>query len=76
MNALRLNLGILMARLASSKIFASSCFMLLSIATIFRILATSDDLMSSILAVVPASAVVIVSWFTFIRLAFLKSENA
>ena len=65
-----------MAKLASSKIFASSCFMLLSIATIFRILATSDDLMSSVIAVVPASTVVIVSWFTLIRLAFPKSTNA
>ena len=65
-----------MAKLASSKIFVSSCFMLLSIATIFRILATSDDLMSSVIAVVPASTVVIVSWFTLIRLAFPKSTNA
>ena len=65
-----------MAKLASSKIFASSCFMLLSIATIFRILATSDDLMSSVIAVVPASTVVIVSWFTLIRLAFPKPTNA
>ena len=50
--------------------------MLLSIATIFRILATSDDLMSSVIAVVPASTVVIVSWFTLVRLAFPKSKNA
>ena len=76
MDALRLNLGISMARLASSKIFASSFFVLLSAVTGFHVLATSDDLMSSVLAVVPASTVVTISWFTLIRLTYPKSENA
>ena len=64
-----------MTKLISSKIFIGSCFSLLMMSSLYQILTKSEDQLSAFIAVLPASTVITMAWFTVVRVVFTKSEN-
>mgnify|MGYP004169490887 FL=1 len=42
---------------------------------LFQILISTEDQLSAFIAVIPASTVIIMAWFTVVRRLFNKSEN-
>ena len=64
-----------MTKLISSKIFIGSCFSLLMMSSLYQILTNSEDQLSAFIAVLPASTVITMAWFTVVRVVFTKSEN-
>ena len=43
--------------------------------SIYQILINSEDQLSAFIAVLPASTVITMAWFTAVRVVFRKSEN-
>lgn len=64
-----------MTKLISSKIFIGACFSLLMMSLLYQILINSEDQLSAFIAVLPASTVITMAWFTAVRVVFTKSEN-
>lgn len=64
-----------MTKLISSKTFIGACFSLLMMSSIYQILINSEDQLSAFIAVLPASTVITMAWFTAVRVVFTKSEN-
>ena len=64
-----------MTKLISSKIFIGACFSLLMMSLLYQILINSKDQLSAFIAVLPASTVITMAWFTAVRVVFTKSEN-
>ena len=76
MIAPQLSLARSMLKLISSKLFASNCFIFLTASASFQILIHTDDLLSSLVAVLPTLIVITMAWLAAIRLTFPKSKNA
>ena len=64
-----------MTSLISSKAFISISFIVIMTSALFQILISTEDQLSVFIAVIPASTVIIMAWFTVVRRLFNKSEN-
>ena len=64
-----------MTSLISSKVFISISFIVVTMSVLFQILISTEDQLSVFIAVIPASTVIIMVWFTVVRRLFNKSEN-
>ena len=64
-----------MTSLISSKAFISISFIVIMTSALFQILISTEDQLSVFVAVIPASTVIIMAWFTVVRRLFNKSEN-
>jgi hypothetical protein len=74
MIAPQLSLARSMLKLISSKLFASNCFIFLIASASFQILIHTDDILSSLVAVLPTLIVITMAWLAAIRLTFPKSK--
>ncbi len=64
-----------MTSLISSKAFISLSFIVIMTSALFQILISTEDQLSTFIAVIPASTVIIMAWFTAVRRLFSKSEH-
>ena len=64
-----------MTSLISSKAFISISFIVVITSALYQVLISSDDQLSAFIAVLPASTVIVMAWFTAVRRLFNKSEN-
>ena len=64
-----------MTSLISSKAFISISFIVVITSALYQVLISSDDQLSTFIAVLPASTVIIMAWFTAVRRLFNKSEH-
>ena len=64
-----------MTSLISSKAFISISFIVIMTSALFQILISTEDQLSVFIAVIPASTVIIMAWFTAVRRLFSKSEH-
>jgi|TARA_B100001063_G_scaffold224934_1_gene233355 hypothetical protein len=64
-----------MSGLISSKSFISISFVVVMMSALYQILINTEDQLSTFIAVLPASTVMIMAWFTAVRRIFNKSEH-
>jgi hypothetical protein len=61
--------------LISSKSFISISFNVVMMSALYQILINTEDQLSTFIAVLPASTVMTMAWFTAVRRIFNKSEH-